>query len=263
MLLGMAYFRRYAIARPPFGVINLWDVALLLAGIVLVPYLYLGLPPWLAVALLGLGLATLTYTMLEPILRRKPLILLLTLLLIGADLLAASRWGTNSTAFFLINNTLLVLAIIGFSNLWAQGGMAARAAAILAAALTIYDFIFTARLSLMTDLFVRLSALPFAPVLAWPIAGTDRWLGLGLGDLIVATLTPLVLRKAYGCAAGAAAITLNALAVALVLMLPFLGLRATFPVMVVLGPLAVLQYFYWQQRRGGERATWQYRQAEP
>jgi hypothetical protein len=141
--------------------------------------------------------------------------------------------------------------------------MAARAAAILAGALALYDFIFTAQLSLMADLFNRLSALPFAPMLAWPIAGTDRWLGLGLGDLLVATLTPLVLRKAYGRAAGVVAVVLNALAVALVLTLPFWGLRATFPVMVVLGPLTVLQYLYWQRRRGVERTTWQYRQAEP
>ena len=36
-----------------------------------------------------------------------------------------------------------------------------------------------------------------------------------------------------------------------------------FPVMVVLGPLMVLQYAYWRRRRGVERTTWQYLQVEP
>jgi hypothetical protein len=39
-------------------------------------------------------------------------------------------------------------------------------------------------------------------------------------------------------------------------------MRATFPVMVLLGPLTMLQHFFWQWRRGLERTTWQYLQAE-
>ena len=60
MLLSMVYFRRCTISHPPIGVINLWDVAFLLAAIVVVPYLYLGLPAWLATAALGLLLAGIT-----------------------------------------------------------------------------------------------------------------------------------------------------------------------------------------------------------
>ena len=263
MLLSMLYFRRITLSRPPLGVINLWDVALLLAAIVLVPYLYLGLPPWLVMALLALGMAALLYVTLEPILRHTALILLAALLLAGAGIIAARNWGAGSMPFFLINNALLVLTVIGFSNLWAQGGISAGAVAILAGALTLYDFVFTEQLSLMSDLFHRLAAIPFAPILAWPVAAGGAWLGLGLGDLIVATLVPLVLRKAYGRAAGAAAIAINTLAIALLLLLLAVGMRATFPVMVLLGPLTVLQYFFWQWRRGPERTTWQYLQAEP
>jgi hypothetical protein len=263
MLLSMLYFRRYKVTRPPIGVINLWDVALLLTGIVLVPYLYLYLPSWLVAGLLGLGMSTLLYTMLEPTQGRRSLVLLITLLVIGADIYAAWRWQFGSPAFFLINNALLIMVVIGFSNLWAQGGMTAYSVAVLAGGLTMYDFIFTSQLSLMTDLFQRLASMPFAPILAWPIGGTDQWLGLGLGDLIVATLVPLVMRKAYGRSAGVAAVAVNMLAVGLVLLLLLMGLRATFPVMVVLGPLTVLQYVFWTWRRGTERTTWQYMQAEP
>lgn len=37
----------------------------------------------------------------------------------------------------------------------------------------------------------------------------------------------------------------------------------SFPVMPVLGPLMILQYAYWAHRRGRERTTWQYLEAEP
>ena len=38
-LLSSAYFRRYQVTRPPIGVFNGRDVAILLAAIVLIPYL--------------------------------------------------------------------------------------------------------------------------------------------------------------------------------------------------------------------------------
>ncbi len=197
MLLSMLYFRRCAISRPPIGVINLWDVAFLLAAIVVVPYLYLGLPSWLVMALLTLGMAGLLYILLEPILRRALLAVGITALIVAADIFVAWRYGTAGIPFFVVNNAVLIAVVVGFSNLWAQGGMPARALAILAGALAVYDFIFAERLSLMGDLFTGLAAMPFAPILAWPTGG-GQWLGLGLGDLIIATLAPLVLRKAYG-----------------------------------------------------------------
>lgn len=262
MLLSMFYFRFCAISHPPIGVINLWDVAFLLAAVVVVPYVYLGLPLWLVTALLALGMSCLLYVLLEPILHRTLLAVGITVLIVAADLFAAWRYGTAGMPFFVVNNAVLIAVAVGFSNLWAQGGMPARALAILAGALAVYDFIFTERLSLMGDLFSGLAAAPFAPILAWPTGG-GQWVGLGLGDLIIITLAPLVLRKAYGRSAGVAAIAIHFLAVALLLLLLVAGVRASFAVMVLLGPLVVLQYFYWNRRRGVERTTRQYLQAEP
>ena len=47
----------------------------------------------------------------------------------------------------------------------------------------------------------RLADLPFLPVVAWGF-GQDEWAGIGLGDLLFATVFPLVMRKAYGKRAG-------------------------------------------------------------
>jgi hypothetical protein len=261
--LSMLCFRRCAIARPPIGVINLWDVAFLLAAIVVVPYLYLGLPSWLVMILLAMGMAGLLYVLLEPMLRRAPLAVGVTVLILATDIFVAWRYGTASTPFLAVNNAILIAAAIGFGNLWAQGGMPARALAILAGALTVYDFVFAEQSTLMGDLSAGLAAVPLAPILAWPTGARGQWLGLGIGDLIIVTLAPLVLRKAYGRGSGAFAIAVNTAAVALLLLLVATGVWAAFAVMVLVGPLIVLQYFYWQRRRGVERTSWQYLQAEP
>jgi hypothetical protein len=69
-----------------------------------------------------------------------------------------------------------------------------------------------------------------------------------------------VMRKAFGRPAGITAMVLALAAIGTLLALP---LQEVFPVMVVLGPLMVLQYLYWRRRHGPERSTWQYLQEEP
>ncbi|MGH2532456.1 MAG: hypothetical protein ACRDJW_09130 [Thermomicrobiales bacterium] len=263
VLLGWGYFRRFRVTRPPLGVINLGDVAFMIGGIVLIPYLYLGLPIWLVGAILGLGMLAILYFAVEPVSRSPVLVWLVALGLVGADVGLALWQGTTSLAYVAINNAVLLLAVAGVTNLWAQSGLRARDLAILAAALTIYDAVATAWLPLTSDLIERLSGLPFTPMVAWRVEA-DRWLGIGLGDLLLLTVGPLVLRKAFGRPAG-----LGAIAVALGTMAGLLSLAAVgvlhgaFPVMVVLGPLLVGQYGYWVRRRGGERTTGQYLRAEP
>jgi hypothetical protein len=271
MLLGWFYFRRYAIQRPPIGVFNLWDVTFMLTGIVLVPYLYLWLPLWFAAGLLGLGALSIVYFMLEPILRTRWLIWLIVSLVLGADAGAAWWFGGQSAAFFSVNNLAQLLVVVGVTNSWAQSGMKARDTAILGAALIVYDFTFTSVLTLMHDLVTRLAGLPFAPLVVWPYypgqpfpAGTVHWLGIGLGDLLLATVFPLVMRKAYGRRAGLTALALGLGAIMVVMLRTGLGVDIPmFPVMVVLGPLMGLQYLYWRRQQGPERTTWQYLQAEP
>lgn len=53
MAAGMAFFRRYQVVRPPIGVFNAGDVVVLMLAVVAVPYLYLVLPLWAVVGVLG------------------------------------------------------------------------------------------------------------------------------------------------------------------------------------------------------------------
>jgi hypothetical protein len=263
LLWSGAYCRRYALQRPPIGVFNLWDIALILAGVLAIPYLYLFLPRWAVAGLLGLGALGIGYQVVEPLIGQARWRWLLVFTLVSADLLALRVWGAGSPPFLLVNNLFQVVVVVGVTNLWAQSGMKARDGAILAAALMIYDLLFTSILPLMSDLFQHLQGLPFAPQVGWPLPD-GRVLAIGLGDLLLAAVFPLVMHKAYGRQTGVWALWLVIAALAAVLLLPvLLPTLAIFPVMVVLGPLMVGQVWVWRRRQTSERTTWQYRQTEP
>jgi hypothetical protein len=260
--LGWLYFRRFALTRPPIGVFNLADVGQLLVGIVVLPLLYLALPSWLAGGLLAFGSLSALFLLAEPVLRSRWALWLALGAVLAAELLTAFVGGTDRPPFRLVNNAVVMLTAIAFANLWAQSGLKARDAAVLGAGLAVYDVIATSWLPLMGDLLARVGGFPFAPLLAWPM-GNGEWLGIGLGDLLLATVFPLVMRKAYGVAAGLGAMALSLGGIVFSLTLTRWAELGIFPVMVVLGPLMVLQYVAWARRRGPERTTVQYLRAEP
>jgi hypothetical protein len=250
--------------RPPIGVFNLGDIAIMIGMVILVPFLYLLLPLWVLASVLALASISILYFTWEPVLRSAWAIWLVTIFLAGTDLVTALVHEIDPRWFFVVNNVIIVLSVIGVTNLWAQSGMKARHAAILGAALAIYDLIATSLLPLMNELFTRLEGLPFAPELAWPINASGEWLVIGLGDLVLAAVFPLVMRKAFGRTAGIFAMIIGLGAISLLILSLISGLLVgTFPVMVVLGPLMVIQYIYWYRRQAQERTTWQYLQAEP
>ena len=190
--LGWLYFRRYAITRPPIGVLNLGDIACMLGAIVLVPYLDLLLPLWAVAGLLTIATWSLLYFTVEPIIRRRGLIWLVTGVLIAIEGAITWSFGAMSGPFVVINNLVLLVSIVGIANLWTQSGMRARDLAVLATALAVYDVWATWQTTLTDDMLRRLGDLPFAPMIAWP-AGS-AWVSIGVGDMVLATVSPLVLR---------------------------------------------------------------------
>ncbi len=263
LLLSWGYFQHYPITRPPIGVFNLWDIAIMIGGIVLVPYLYLALPLWPVAGLLAVGVLSALYFLLEPVLRSRAAVWCATMILAVADFGTAHIFGATSALFFVVNNVVLILVIVAITNLWAQSGMKARDVAVLAGMLAVYDFIATWQLPLMSDMFGRLAGLPFAPLVVWQVGDPDLWLAIGLGDLLIAAVFPLAVCKAFGRTAGRMALAIGLACTGVVLALSILGVaRATFPVMIVLGPLTVLQYLVYRRRHGSERTTWQYLKQE-
>jgi hypothetical protein len=184
MLGGWGFFRRYRVVGPPLGVVNLADVAIMLAFIVVVPYLFLTLPLWAVALVFGVAVLSALYSTLVPMLPLFPMI----------------AWPIG-----------------------AEGAAHAGSGAVL-----------------------------------------SRILGVGLGDVLLATVFPLTMRKAFGRAAGLVAMAVTLVAVVGALVLLSAGLVTTgIPLMSFLGPLMVAQYAYWRRTRGGERTVAQYLQAEP
>jgi len=144
--------------------------------------------------------------------------------------------------------------VVGITNLWAQSGMQARAVTLLGAFPIVYDLIATSLTPLMGTLLERLAAQPLGPHLAWPL-GHASVVAIGVGDVLVTAVFPLVLRRAFGEWAGMVAM---GSAIGAMVGLSLLPLSATCPVMVVLGPLMALQYAVWRWRYGSERTTYQY-----
>lgn len=261
-LLGSwIYFGRYRLQRPPIGVFNLWDVGAMLAGIVVIPYLYLLLPTWLVVSLLGLAALSMVYFCLEPVVRQRWQGWAIVLLLGASNLGALYGDAAPRTLFWALNNLIQIIVVVGITNLWVQSGMKARDIALMGGLLIGYDYLFTTVLPLMDNLFRQVGHLPFAPLVAWQTAD-GQWAAIGLGDLLMAAVFPLVLHKAYGRAMGQLALGLALGTLAVVMYLAATGLfQETLPLMVILGPLMVIQYGLWRWQCGQERTMVHYWQA--
>lgn len=250
------YFRRFSMPRPPIGVYNLGDVFFTMVSIVLVPFVYIHAPLWLAFVLLIISSLSVLSSILEPVVKRPALIWLLILSLLGVTMGVGFASGTKTPLYLVLNNLHFILMIIGVTNLWSQSGLKSRDTAVLAGLLALYDLVFTSQLSVMSDMVVRLDTLPLAPMLAWGSGGD--FAAIGFGDLMMASVFPLTMLKGYGKTAGLVAVAASIGAILFVLVLP---VHQIFPVMVILSPVIIVQYLYWNRRKGSERTLREYRLA--
>jgi hypothetical protein len=75
----------------------------------------------------------------------------------------------------------------------------------------------------MGDLMARVGAMPFGPVVVWHDGAGEAFALIGLGDLLVSTMFPLVMQKAYGRTAGYIALGLSCAGIAATFVLIALG----------------------------------------
>lgn len=256
------YFRHFHPARPPVGVFNRGDVVVMLVGLVVVPYLYLMLPSWVAAGFLAIGMLSILTVALQPILTHTGARWAAVAVLLVSDVVLAVGPGASSLSFMLVNNLVLLAAVVGTAAFWAQSGMRSGNLALLIAGVTIYDVFATTQVSVMVEMLERLSAVPFVPMVSWGEPG--RVLSVGLGDLLIAAVFPLVMRKAFGRRAGLVGLMSGmAVMVAMLSALYLTRAHTLVPAMVVLGPLMLAQIAYWRRTVGRERRTWEYLHAEP
>jgi hypothetical protein len=257
---SLFFFRHSRVDVPPIGVFGLDDAIAVGILVVIAPFVYLALPYWLVASLFLLGGASLLQLAFAAVLPPTlvwPLVVTLTV----ADGAALSWLGSRDIVFLGINDCLVIVVVIGLANLWAQSGLRVRAAVVLGAGVAVYDYLATLEATLMHDVVDRLSGVAFAPRVAFAAQG-GAILNVGLGDLLLASVFPLLLRRAYGRPAAIVSVITGFAALAAMTAAADLGLAPALPAMVVLWPLMLIQYAWWR-RRGPERTTYAYLVAEP
>lgn len=170
-------------------------------------------------------------------------------------LFAVLLFGTQTDGFLLINDLVILLVIIGVSNLWVQSGLKARDAVLFSLLLATFDLCATALSPLTFTLFTRFQSAPLTPALAWASNGTV--LGGGLGDFLLVTVFVLSMEKAFGRAAAILGMLLGLLVIAALLLN-----NQPWPGMIFLAPLMLGQYLYWRHRYPQERTMHRYLQQE-
>ncbi|MBD0690960.1 hypothetical protein, partial [Streptomyces sp. CBMA123] len=260
--LAARYLARIRMPRPPVGVYTGGDIAVLCAGVVVAPLLYTALPGAAVSAVFGLVLCLAVQFTLAPLLAA-------TGLRAGPWSWAAALAGTAATGLAALtghpggaragSDLLIAVAVVGVANLWTQSGLRAGHTAALAAALTGYDLAATTLTDTTARFFEQVRDRPFAPMLA--LTGGPQPVAVGLGDLLLLVLFPLVAAKAYGRTAAWTAALAGLLVTSAVSACFALGVLSTgFPLLTALGPLIVAQHLHWRRRSGGERTTAQWRE---
>ncbi|WP_333768028.1 hypothetical protein [Streptomyces sp. IBSBF 2435] len=253
------YLARVRMPRPPVGVYASADIAVLCVGVVLAPLIYLALPGAVDSALFGLVLCLAVQFTLAPV---CPSRWAWCLALAATGTTVAFAVGGSDVGVRACTDVLLAAAVVGVTNLWAQSGMRSSHVAALAGALTCYDLVATT-LTQVTEHFVtQVRGRPFAPLLA--LTGGHEPVAVGLGDLLLLVLFPLVAAKAYGRAAAFTAAVVGVAVTSVISVLFAAGvLTSGFPLLTALGPLIVAQHLVWSRRAGGERSTVAWRDGAP
>lgn len=248
MALGGAYQARVRLPRPPFGVWTWADIWLIGLAVVVAPLAYVAMPGRLVAAVFGVVLCTATQLAVAPLTGAR----LGWVIAIGlsAAAVAAAAAGQR-IAVLALTDVLLALAVIGVTNLWTQTGIRAAQVSVLAGFIAVYDLVATGLSDFTARFAAEVGGLPFAPLFMVDLKPVP--VGIGLGDLVMLVMYPLVATKAFGRAAGLVAAVAGLGATGVVIALFLAGWFSTgFPLLTLLGPLIIVQYAWWR-RHGGHR----------
>lgn len=266
LLVGIGawiYLRRVRMERPAIGTFNGRDVAVLFVLLATIPVLYLSLPRWLLTTFLAITFIAALSIGLRSLLSPTKVWLIVGFL-VGSNIwIGNNMLGTIAgwQLYWAQNSLVVLLGAIAVSNLYVQGGMQLRHVAWFAAALAVYDVIFTEFWPLTNQLVQEFLGYPLDPSMGWRLSFDNT--AVGLGDLLVYGLFTIAALKAYGRKAARFALTLVVLFGAVVpalvpLIIDYVDPRTTdvlVPAQAWFGPAAYLGYRWLRHRYGRERTT--------
>jgi hypothetical protein len=255
MAAAAAYLRAVPMPRPPVGRLMASDVVIMTALLIALPFIYVHLPGPALEVIFGLVLFTAVQATLAPRLRGQPAALAAAVLC--AVVLTAGL--THHPLLLEVTNDLLLgIAVVGVVNLWAQTGMTAAQVAAFSGVLAVYDLAATGLTSLTGTFLRRVGGKAFAPALTIGLGHSQ--VALGLGDLLLLALWPLVAAKTYGRVAGiVAALAALATVAAIEGTVVAAGITGNVPNLTFLGPVAIVQWAFWRWHRSRERTTGEWR----
>ena len=262
---ALLYFRRVRLERPPLGVFNPRDIAILLFFILALPFLYLIVPTEVLTGLLVLTFVSALYFALRPFLLARYLWPLLAFLMIANILITENLLGTRQgwQVYWVLTSAIVLIASVGVSNLYVQGGMSVRHIAWFALVLAFYDGFFNLVVPISQKLADRFEGQPLDPSIGFSVGIYSA--NIGLGDLLVFSLFTIAAYKGFGKRGAIASFIIIAIFGALIPATSPLILTAfvrqnigiVVPAQVFFGPAALITYWL-LSRRSAERTMGQW-----
>ena len=263
VLAALVFFQNVQLQRPAIGTFNGRDIIVLFVFIVTLPVLYLAVPHAVLTGFLILTFTSALAIGYRPVVPRMVLWPAIAGLL-AADMALAAVMGPSVglwQAYWIVNSTLMMLAVAAVSNLYIQGGMKLAHVAWFALGLAVYDPVFSFVFPITDQLAGRFAGFALDPSMGFRFGPHIQ--NIGIGDLLVFTLFVLAAYRGYGRRAGAiSAVAVVAVGGIVPIALPSLvsGLKTeggfVIPVQTFFGPAAFLLYL-WFRRRGAEAPRWQ------
>lgn len=255
------YFKHVRLERPAIGTFNGRDIFVLLAFIIVLPALYLVLPGAALTGFLVVTFFAALWIALRPLLPARLLLLLIPAALALDIVITYSLLGTRSgwQVYWIVTSTIVMLAAVGVSNLYVQGGMRLRHIAWFALFLAVYDVVF----SLIIPLTPRLAdAFEGRPLNASVGYAMDSYrANIGLGDLLVYSLYTIAAYKGFGNrGVGVSLVIITIFGALIPSLVPLIvetftrgSLGIVVPAQTFFGPVAFLTYL-WLARGTRERS---------
>src|SRR5713226_4135516 len=195
---ALLYFRRVRLDRPPLGVFNPRDVGVLLFFILGLPLLYLILPSYVLTGFLVLTFVSALYMALRPFLLARYLWPLIVLLMVANIVVTETLLGTRPgwQVYWVLTDVVVLVAAVGVSNLYVQGGMRLRHIAWFALILAFYDAFFNLVIPISQKLADRFEGQPLDPSIGFTMGIFNA--NIGIGDLLVYSLFIIAAYKGFG-----------------------------------------------------------------
>lgn len=244
---AILYFKRVRLERPAIGTFNTRDLVILFGFIVVLPAFYLILPSPVLTGFLVLTFASALSITLRPLVPARYRRLLIPVVLALNVVVTYTLLGTSTglVLYWVLTSGVVLVAAVGISNLYVQGGLRVGQIGWFALFLAGYDAFFSLVIPLTPALAETFEGRPLNASIGFALNGFNA--NIGLGDLLVYGLFCSAAYKALGrCGAVASLATVGVFGALLPSLAPVLtahfnllgGSGIVVPAQVFYGPAA-------------------------